>query len=269
MSRNIQLLIIDPQNDFCDPNGALSVKGADQDMDRLALMIHRLRNKLDDIHVTLDSHRRFDVAHPIYWVDSNGNNPKPFTIISVEDVEKGVWVPSIPGTEIRNRSLEYVRQLKANGRYALCVWPEHCLISSDGACVNKKVFEALQDWQGRPGAMVDFVTKGSNPWTEHYSAVQAEVIDPADPTTQLNTSLIKTIMTADDILVAGEASSHCLANTVRDIANNFGDDSYIKRLVYLKDASSPVSGFESFETDFLKEMTARGMRISTTVDYLA
>lgn len=27
---------------------------------------------------------------------------------------------------------------------------------------------------------VQFVNKGSNPWTEHYSAVQAEVPDPAD-----------------------------------------------------------------------------------------
>ena len=31
-----QLLIIDPQVDFCDPAGALSVAGADQDMKRLA-----------------------------------------------------------------------------------------------------------------------------------------------------------------------------------------------------------------------------------------
>ena len=27
--QNIQLLLIDPQNDFCDPNGALPVPGAD------------------------------------------------------------------------------------------------------------------------------------------------------------------------------------------------------------------------------------------------
>jgi DNA-binding transcriptional ArsR family regulator len=38
--------------------------------------------------------------------------------------------------------------------------------------------------------MVDFVTKGSNYWTEHYSAVQADVPDSQDPTTMLNTELI-------------------------------------------------------------------------------
>ena len=33
MSKRIELLIIDPQNDFCDPSGALYVGGAENDMD--------------------------------------------------------------------------------------------------------------------------------------------------------------------------------------------------------------------------------------------
>ena len=38
----IHLVAIDPQNDFCRPDGALSVPGASADMDRLALLVHRL-----------------------------------------------------------------------------------------------------------------------------------------------------------------------------------------------------------------------------------
>jgi nicotinamidase-related amidase len=113
------------------------------------------------------------------------------------------------------------------------------------------------------------VTKGSNPWTEHYSAVQADVPDPADVTTQLNTGLIKTLEEADIILVAGEAGSHCLANTVRDIANNFGDASYVGKLVLLEDATSPVPTFDKFQDDFVAEMTAKGMQLSTTVDWMS
>ena len=71
------------------------------------------------------------------------------------------------------------------------------------------------------------------------------------------------------IAVAGEAGSHCLANTVRDIANNFGDDRLVSKIVLLQDATSPVTGFESFQDDFLREMTARGMQQSTTTDFLA
>ena len=32
---------------------------------------------------------------------------------------------------------------------------------------------------------------GANPWTEHYSAVQADVPDPQDPATQLNRALVE------------------------------------------------------------------------------
>lgn len=30
----VHLLVIDPQKDFCNPNGSLFVTGADKDMDR-------------------------------------------------------------------------------------------------------------------------------------------------------------------------------------------------------------------------------------------
>ena len=55
MSKRVELLIIDPQIDFCDPaRGALYVPGAEHDMRRLAQMVVRLKDKIDDIHVTLD-----------------------------------------------------------------------------------------------------------------------------------------------------------------------------------------------------------------------
>lgn len=267
---NVQLLIIDPQFDFCNSNGPMFVPGATEDMDRLAVMVKRLTKKLDDIHVTLDSHHLFDIAHPVYWVDSNGKHPNPFTIIQPEDIENGLWQPSVP--DYFQRSLDYVRALKANGRYDLCIWPVHCRIGTEGHTVMPDVMDALTEWENAPG-MVNMVTKGSNPFTEHYSCFKSEVPDPKDPTTQLNTDLVKTIMEADQVAIAGEASSHCVANSVLDLADAFGDDSYIQKLVYLKDASSyvPLPGDvgKKMEEDFLRKMTARGMKVSTTKEWLA
>ncbi len=262
----LELLIIDPQIDFCDPQGALFVAGADRDITRLAALVRRLAPKLDDIHVTLDSHHFVDIAHPIFWKDGSGQAPTPFTIITATDVETGRWTTAQPG--MHRRALAYVQALEKNGRYPLCIWPPHCLIGSTGHAVVPALFAALQDWEKR-FAMVDYVTKGSNPFTEHYSAIQADVPDPADPGTQINTALLQTLMRADLIAVAGEAGSHCLANTVRDIANNFGDDRLVSKIVLLTDATSPVTGFESFQDDFLREMTGRGMKLSTTTDFLA
>ena len=267
MSKRIELLIIDPQVDFCDPKqGALFVPGAEQDMNRLAAMVRRLKNKIDDIHVTLDSHHFIHIAHPIFWKDSRGQHPPVFTSISSTDVEEGVWTPTVPS--LYRRALDYVHKLEQNGRYALTIWPPHCLIGSPGHTVFPELFAALTEWESR-FAFVDYVTKGSNILTEHYSAVQADVPDPADPATQINTRLIQTLENADMIVIAGEARTHCLANTVRDVANNFGADSFVSKLVLLTDAASDIPGFETHAQNFMTEMVGRGMQLSTTTEFLA
>ena len=265
---NVHLLIIDPQNDFCDPEkGSLFVPGADADMDRLSGLVDRLSDRLSDIHVTLDSHHYVDIAHPVFWTDGDGNAPTPFTQISVTDVRDGKWTTRLPSA--RDRALAYLESLETGGRYPHTIWPPHCLIGSYGHNVMPKLFEALTKWEASRFGVVDYVTKGSNLWTEHFSAVQAEVPDPKDPGTQVNTRLIDTLETADLIILAGEAGSHCLANTVRDVADRFSDASYIKKLVLLTDATSPVPGFESYQDDFIRDMTARGMQLSTTAEILA
>jgi len=267
MSTRVELVVIDPQESFCNPDGELFVKGADADIVRISTMVDRLGSKLDDIHVTLDSHHLFDIAHPIFWKDSSGNHPNPFTIITVDDVVNGVWTTTIPS--MLKRATDYVKALTTNNRYPLCVWPPHCLISSFGHCLVPSLMDALLRWEEQNIAMVDYVTKGSNIYTEHYSAIKADVTDPEDPTTQINTKLIQTLMESDLIVIAGEAGSHCLNFTVRDIAEAFGDNSYISKMVLLTDATSPVTGFESHQENFIKDMTAKGMRLSTTTEFLA
>ncbi len=266
--KNLHLLVIDPQNDFCDPKeGALFVPGADEDMSRLSALVERLAPRIADIHVTLDSHHLVDIAHPAFWRDGEGRNPAPFTSISAAEVEAGRWSTTLPAA--RDRALAYLRALETGARYPHTIWPAHCLIGSAGHNVVPGLFEALRSWEDGRFAVVDYVTKGSNLWTEHFSAVQAEVPDPADPDTQVNTRLVETLESADTILLAGEASSHCLANTVRDIARNFSDARFVEKMVLLTDATSPVPGFEAYEEDFLREMKAAGMKTSTTTEFLA
>jgi len=265
MSKKIHLLVIDPQHDFCAPNGNLYVKGADKDMERLANMVKRLGKKLDDIHVTLDSHHYIHIAHPVFWKNSSGAHPNPFTIISAQDVRDGTWTTTKPS--LFKRAKDYVEQLEKNARYPLCIWPPHCLIGTLGQTVYPVLMEALMDWC-KTFAAVDFVTKGSNILTEHYSAIVADVPDPNDPSTQMNVSFLNTINEADIVLLAGEARSHCLCNTATDAVNYFLDNSLIKKLVLLSDATSDVTGFENLGEKFVKDMTARGMQVTTTKDFL-
>jgi nicotinamidase-related amidase len=212
----------------------------------------------------LDSHDPIHIAHPQFWRNSKGEKPNPFTLITADDVKNGTWMAFNP--KLQNRALNYVETLAKNARYVLCIWPPHCLIGSWGAAVSPAVHAALTEWASVRFNRVNWVTKGSNFMTEHYSAVMADVIDPQDPSTKINTNLIDALVAADEILITGEALSHCVANTVTDIADNFGDDN-IKKLVLLQDTSSNVGGFEKLGQDFVMKMTKRGMRVIKTTDY--
>jgi nicotinamidase-related amidase len=264
------LLIIDPQCDFCIANGpggergALVVAGADKDMAFLAKFITKNKKRLTKITSTLDCHQTVHIAHPIFWKNSKGEHPAPFTVISVDDVKKGTWSASYP--PFQNRALKYVETLATNKRYALVIWPPHCIIGSWGASIVPAVSDALIDWEYSNFNKIDYVPKGSNFFTEHYSGVKADVEDNSDPSTKLNTDLIKDLVQSDEIVLAGEALSHCMANTVQDIANEFGDDN-IKKLTLLTDCSSSVSGFEKLGQDFVINMSKRGMKLAKSTEW--
>lgn len=265
--KKIDLVIIDPQYDFCNPSGALYVKGAEKDMERLATLINRIYPKLDNIHVTLDCHHLMDLAHPDFWVDSVGQNPAPFTVITSADIKNGKYRPSVPSADILKRMIRYVESLEKSGRYPFVIWPPHCLIGTEGATVVPEVMKALNRW-AKGQAKIDFITKGSNIFTEHYSAVRAEVPDPQDPGTMINTCFIESLMNCDEIAIAGETGSHCLKNTVEDIVSEFKDDAFIKKFVLLEGCFSPVPTFEKLQDDFVKAMMRRGMRMCRAKDYL-
>ncbi len=265
----VALLVIDPQHDFCDPSGSLFVPGADADMQRLATMVDRVGGKLHAIKTTLDSHHLVDIAHPLWWKDQAGNHPGFFTIITLADIDAGLWTTTKPW--MFKRSREYVQSLETNGRYQLCIWPPHCLIGSPGQNVYAPLYDSYRRWEDQFNN-VDYVTKGSNIWTEHYSAVKAEVPDPGDQSTQINSVLMKDLQQYDLLGVAGEAGSHCLLNTVVDIVNHIGDPSYVKKLCLLTDATSPVISpfvdFPALQDSFIKDMVAQGMQTATTTDWL-
>lgn len=268
MPATTQLLVIDPQNDFCDlpedgspvrQRPSLPVAGAHADMQRLARWIDREGLRLDAITVTLDSHQRYDIAHPAFWRTGEGADVAPFTAIRASQVRGGQFQPR-DGTALA-RTLAYLDALEADSRYTLMVWPVHCEVGSWGHGVHADVLAACGLWQQQRQRAVHNVFKGLNPWTEHYSALQAEVPDPADPATQLNTALLARLDQADLLVVAGEASSHCVRSTVEHLAEHLPRP---QRIVLMRDAMSPVPGFESAHHDFLAAMQARGLRLASS-----
>jgi nicotinamidase-related amidase len=134
--------------------------------------------------------------------------------------------------------------------------------------MHPDIAEAINWWCETTMKPFSPLTKGSNIFSEHYSAVQADVPDPKDPSTLLNETFIQALAQADVLLFAGQALDFCVANTMRDIANNFGDDN-IKKMRLIIDGTSRVNapGVEHLGDDFLKEMTGRGMQVIKTTDF--
>lgn len=268
----VHLVVIDPQVDFMDlPGSSLPVTGATEDMKRLAQLIGRVGHKFEDIHVTLDSHHTIDVGHPGMWRDRDGNMPNPFTMIFAKDIENGIWTPRDPA--LRGRMLAYANTLEKNGKYILMVWPEHCKIGTPGHNVEANLSKALEVWERKEFATVNYVTKGTNPFTEHYGALMAEVPDPNDPSTMLNAGFLAMLQNADIVGVAGEALSHCVKSTVDQIAQNIGDE-HIKKFHILTDCSNPVPqvgtgpDFPAIAREWLKKMESAGMTLVSSADFL-
>lgn len=261
MTNRTQLLIIDPQNDFMDrPGAALPVQGAAADMQRLASFIDAARDRLDGICVTLDSHHSVGIERPALWRHGDGSAVAPFTQISAAEVRAGRYLPR--QADALPRVLAYLDALEAGGRYHLMVWPVHCEIGTWGHNVEASVHEAYARWEAATLRPVRKVFKGMNAWTENYSALQAEVPDPQDPETQLNAALIAALDQADRILIAGEASSHCVRATTEHLAQHL-PSGRVGKIVLLQDCMSPVPGFEAQGQSFLDAMRAQGATVTT------
>lgn len=269
----VDLLVIDPNKDFLDITGsALPVTGANKDMDRVASLIKRVGRRLNDIRVTLDSHRTIDVGHSPYWVDRDGNHPAPFTLIPGADIEAGILVPCNPAW--LQDQIDSAKRREAAGKKTNMVWPTHCLIGSVGWTVHDNLFDALKEWESREIADVDYVTKGSYPHREHYGALMAEDPDPREPDTALNTSFLAKVQAADIVGITGEALSHCVMETINQIAQNIGQE-HIKKFHILTDCSSPVAkvgngpDFPALAASWLKDMEKLGMTLTTSKEFLA
>ena len=280
MNQNIQLLVIDPQNDFCDVPAAwcpadpltgavvapaLPVAGAHADMQRTAALIRAAGDNLAGITITLDSHHRVDIAHPTFWRRADHAAVAPFTTITAAQVRTGEFAPR--DAAALPRTLAYLDELEANGRYTLMVWPVHCEIGTWGHGVHADVRAAYNAWEESTLRGVRKITKGENPWTEHYSAIQAEVPDASDPHTQSNGALLADLDQADLLLIAGEAGSHCVRATTEHIVANL-PGGRPERIVLLTDCMSPVGGFEAQQAGFLAQMKALGVRPMTSTEAL-
>ena len=251
------LLAIDVQNTFCLPDFELFVagrsgSGAVDDNRRLCEFLYRNLGVVTQVYPTLDTHQAMQIFHPIFLVDREGRHPVPYTRVSMEDVQQGVWQvdPFVCQQLEMSREegyeylLHYVKSLREGGRYELSVWPYHGLLGGIGHALVSSVEEAIffhsQARQSQPA----FQIKGSNPLTEHYSALGPEVLKGPEGILlgATNTALLRALPSFDVTIIAGQAKSHCVAWTIEHLLQDplFGGAGLAERVYLLEDCTSAV-----------------------------
>jgi nicotinamidase-related amidase len=236
--RRICLVVVDVQNTFCTPGFELFVPGAPDDNRRLCEFVYRNLGAITQVIPTLDTHRAMQIFHPAWLVDADGRHPPPYTLVSTDDVERGVWRAADPA--LQAHLLHYVRELEAGGRYRLTVWPYHALLGGIGHALVSAVEEAIFFHGIARSSPPAFELKGDNPLAEHYSVLGPEVKHGPDGEEigRLNVPLIERLLGFDAVVFAGQAKSHCVAWTIDDL---LGDARVLAERVYLlEDCTSPV-----------------------------
>merc|ERR1712166_795535 len=166
-------------------------------------------------------------------------------------------------------AVSYSEQLEAQGRFQICIWPEHCIIGTPGHNVHPRLTEALNRWMRESARCVEYLMKGQNNRTEMYSSLSAEVVVQGDPTTSLNTELISVLAQHQQVVVCGQAKSHCVNYTARDLLSGWAAAGRaVCDIVVLSDGSSAVPGFEEAAVVFEQDMKDAGVTVLNCADYI-
>lgn len=261
MKNQNAILIIDAQYDFCNPQGALFVAGADDDMKRLAAWIKSNKSQIDHISVTMDNHPVNDISHPSFWQDKNGNFPNPFTPITSQEIKDGKWCPRFFPKE----AISYVESLEKQGEFGHFIWPNHCLIGSRGAALDDNIMEALIEWT-KDGKFYQVIAKGTYPLTEHFGIFRANVPVANRPETQLNQALIDTLEKYQTVYLAGEAKSHCVANSLKQAMEEA--PGLAGKFIILEDCMSDVTGLSHLGTPIYTKAKSIGIRFAKSIDII-
>ena len=261
----IHLLLIDEQKDFCFPettlhDGRRSRTGAINDTRRTAEIIYRNLGVLTNITPTMDTHFPYQIFFPSFWVDESGDALLPHDMITADLTIMRMGKPA--GTASPNPAVAgflckgnyawlqkqvkfYCEQLAKGGRYQLYIWPEHCMLGSDGHALVGVIHEARMFHSYVRQMQSEAEVKGGNPLTENYSIFSPEVLTRHDgeALASKNIRFIKKLMEADALVIAGQAASHCVKSSIDHFLDEIlAQDPDLAQQVYvLEDCTSAVA----------------------------
>src|SRR3984893_5474725 len=267
-NEKIAVVLVDYQHDFVDPTGTLYVPGSPADVARFLSWFYANAGKITTIYASLDTHIPFQIFYSSWWINlQTHEHPGPFTVITGQDVDNRAWTPVIqPGCSVR-----YVHELQQKARKDLMIWPYHTMQGTLGHMLVAPISETIAWHSAARQTQPVYIEKGLTPRTEFYGIFGAEVPDPQSPASGLNIPLLDSVMQHDKVFIAGEAKSHCVLETERQIVEHYANQpDMLRKLYFLKDCTSsvqhPVIDFDALAEEELARMQERGVHIVLSTD---
>jgi len=269
----LAVILVDYQYDFVDPAGTLSVPGSQDDIARFLTWFYTNAHRITAVYASLDTHLPLQIFYPTWWKNPRtGEHPEPLTIITEEDVTREVWTPVFPGE--RDWSVNYVHLLKQQAKKELMIWPYHTMEGTLGHMLYAPISEAVAWHSVARKTQPTYLVKGRTPRTEYYGLFGAEVFDPQDASSALNVTLLDAIIKHDRVYIAGEAKSHCVMESTRQLVSHFANQpELLGRVNILKDCTSSVKhpsvDFDALAEEDLAVMKQKGINLVLSTDPVA
>ena len=260
--QKIAVILVDYQYDFVDPAGSLPVPGAREDIQRFLHWFYDNAQRITTIYASMDTHLPRHIFFSSWWKDRKGNFAPEYQQITASDVENGVWIPQY----YPDWSRQYVQTLRDHAQKILMIWPYHCMEGTQGHALAPAISEAITWHSAARQTQPNFIVKGRTERTEYYGIFGAEVTDPTDPDSYMNEQLLDGIWSHDRVYVAGEAKSHCVLETERQLLKQ---PAHIQKLYFLRDCTSSIRTPHDFEQETeaaLQRMQADGVHMVKSHD---
>ncbi len=267
-SPRILLWLVDVQIDFVFPApiGNLPVPNAIDDTRRTIEWLYHNIQTVTHIAASLDTHMPFHIFYPSWWQNDKGEHPAPYTVITADEVHRGVW-KAITDPEW---SVYYVETLESVGKKQLMIWPFHCMEGTVGRALVPALSEAIVYHSAARMDQPTYLTKGTIAHTEFYSVVEPEVKYPNHPDGGINVKFLEIVAEFDLIYVAGQARSHCVLETMNSVMRHFANrPEVINKLRFLDDCTSSIPGFEEATEAQIAYFAKRGMQLVKSTDPIA
>jgi nicotinamidase-related amidase len=229
---SVLLIGIDVQQDFME-NGALGVPNSHKDVENLSKFIYNNIDKISQITISIDTHNPFQIFHPCWWIDENGDNPPPLTAITLADLDSGKWRAVI--NPIASR--EYVENLEKQSKKVLVIWTYHCLQGTSGCALENQFANMVYFHSVAKKSMTLRLVKGQDPLSEMYGIIKPEY----DTKNYINIDFLNKIESFNKIIIAGEAKDFCVYESIKQILEYYQNKPEVtKKIFILEDCCSSV-----------------------------